>query len=83
MKRLLEAGASMDKKDKVRLQKSQGMDDNQEQRVAQLCECVLQLDATAVHWACRGGSLPALQLLLDQGAQLTYRDKVSCMFNVF
>ena len=39
--------------------------------------CVFQLEATAVHWACRGGSLPALQLLMDQGAKVTYRDKVS------
>lgn len=37
---------------------------------------MFQLEATAVHWACRGGSLPALQLLLDQGAKFTYRDKV-------
>lgn len=38
--------------------------------------CVFQLESTAVHWACRGGSLAALQLLLDHGAQFTYRDKV-------
>lgn len=37
---------------------------------------MFQLEATAVHWACRGGSLAALQLLLDQGAKFTYRDKV-------
>lgn len=37
---------------------------------------MFQLEATAVHWACRGGSLTALQLLLDQGAKFTYRDKV-------
>ncbi|MEQ2196913.1 hypothetical protein XENOCAPTIV_017832 [Xenoophorus captivus] len=34
-----------------------------------------KLEATAVHWACRGGCLPALQLLLDQGAKITSRDK--------
>lgn len=45
--------------------------------------CVLQLESTAVHWACRGGSLPALQLLLDQGAKLTYRDKVRTKRSVF
>lgn len=41
-----------------------------------MAQCVFQLEATAVHWACRGGSLPALQLLLDQGAKITFRDKV-------
>ncbi|XP_068587950.1 ankyrin repeat domain-containing protein 1-like [Cebidichthys violaceus] len=44
MKRLLEAGAAIEKKDK--------------------------LEATAIHWACRGGSLPAL------GAKFTCRDKL-------
>uniref|UniRef100_A0A672FS91 Ankyrin repeat domain-containing protein 1 n=1 Tax=Salarias fasciatus TaxID=181472 RepID=A0A672FS91_SALFA len=43
----------------------------------ELTECVcVQLEATAVHWACRGGNLPALQLLLDQGAKFTSRDKL-------
>lgn len=37
---------------------------------------MLQLEATAVHWACRGGSLPALELLLDRGGKFMSRDKV-------
>ena len=35
-----------------------------------------KLDATAVHWACRGGSQPALELLLNQGGKFNSRDKV-------
>ncbi len=29
-----------------------------------------------MHWACRGGSLPALELLLNKGAKFNSRDKV-------
>ncbi|KAI2658578.1 Ankyrin repeat domain-containing protein 1 [Labeo rohita] len=34
------------------------------------------LQATEVHWACRGGSLPVLEALLNQGAKLDSRDKL-------
>uniref|UniRef100_A0A672F4C1 Ankyrin repeat domain-containing protein 1 n=1 Tax=Salarias fasciatus TaxID=181472 RepID=A0A672F4C1_SALFA len=53
MKRLLESGVAIEKKDK------RAGDSH-----------------TPVHWACRGGNLPALQLLLDQGAKFTSRDKL-------
>lgn len=37
----------------------------------------VQLDCTAVHWACRGGHLDAVKLLQDRGADLNVKDKVS------
>lgn len=37
--------------------------------------CV-QLDRTPVFWACRGGHLDILKLLLNQGAQVNAQDKV-------
>lgn len=37
----------------------------------------VQLDCTAVHWACRGGHLDAVKLLQDHGADLNVKDKVS------
>lgn len=36
----------------------------------------IQLDATAVHWACRGGSLSVLELLLNHKGNLHVKDKV-------
>lgn len=79
MKRLLEAGADIEKKDKVKFKHSTlffFLTLTQHQPHNSVCVFVFQLEATAVHWACRGGSLPALQLLLDQGAKITSRDKV-------
>ncbi|TRY89388.1 hypothetical protein DNTS_024126 [Danionella cerebrum] len=35
-----------------------------------------QLQATEVHWACRGGSLSVLEALLNHGAKLDSRDKL-------
>lgn len=44
---------------------------------ARVCVCAPpQLEATALHWASRGGSVEALQLLLDAGAKISQRDKV-------
>lgn len=40
-----------------------------------LCS-VLQLDRTPVFWACRGGHLDILKLLLNQGAQVNAQDKI-------
>ncbi|XP_068053922.1 ankyrin repeat domain-containing protein 2 isoform X2 [Anomalospiza imberbis] len=36
----------------------------------------VQLDCTAVHWACRGGHLDAVKLLQDRGADLNVKDKL-------
>lgn len=38
-----------------------------------------KLQATEVHWACRGGSLPVLEALLNHGAKLDSRDKVEAV----
>ena len=91
MKKLLEAGAAIEKKDKVRGLKTPYIflfllspftvsvihaHRHTHTYSSLTVECVFQLEATAVHWACRGGSLPALQLLLDQEAKFTSRDKV-------
>lgn len=38
-----------------------------------------KLQATEVHWACRGGSLLVLEALLNHGAKLDSRDKVEAV----
>ncbi|XP_005385895.1 PREDICTED: ankyrin repeat domain-containing protein 1 isoform X2 [Chinchilla lanigera] len=35
-----------------------------------------ELESTAIHWACRGGSLDVLKLLLNKGAKISARDKL-------
>lgn len=37
---------------------------------------MLQLDRTPVFWACRGGHLDVLKLLLNHDARVNARDKV-------
>ncbi|XP_014861439.1 PREDICTED: ankyrin repeat domain-containing protein 1 isoform X1 [Poecilia mexicana] len=76
MRRLVEAGAAIEQKDKVLLSLLLPHTPPYTLSLTVRCVFVLQLEATAVHWACRGGSLPALQLLLHQGAKFTSRDKL-------
>ncbi|MEJ1276444.1 ankyrin repeat domain 1 (cardiac muscle) [Cricetulus griseus] len=35
-----------------------------------------ELESTAIHWACRGGNLDVLKLLLNKGAKISARDKL-------
>lgn len=41
-----------------------------------------QLACTAVHWACRGGSLAVLKLLQSRGADLNIKDKVKDLYKI-
>ena len=39
-------------------------------------EICFQLGDTALHWACRGGDLQIVKLLVDSGARINAKDKV-------
>ncbi|KAK1794516.1 hypothetical protein P4O66_010772, partial [Electrophorus voltai] len=64
VRRLLHAGMLIESKDKAMLEPYQYY-------------IAPQLDAAVVHWACQGGSLPILELLLHHCSNLDARDKVT------
>lgn len=87
MERLLDKGANINLEDRVRNFESVLILDSSFLHGTVLNSMFYsmlfsQLACTAVHWACRGGSLAVLKLLQSRGADLNVKDKVKDLYKI-